>query len=105
MSPKPEITPATSPSTGRTAPLTVLPAPKKPSSWWIWAILVVITGGSWAAYQTLAKPAAQNTAAQIAAIRTAKVTTGSIKRVLRLTGSTTAKNFRSVAAPNMLGPD
>ena len=58
-----------------------------------------------AAYKFAAKPAPPAAAAQVAASRTATVTSGSIKRVLRLTGSTSAKNFRSVAAPLLVGPD
>jgi HlyD family secretion protein len=56
-------------------------------------------------YQFVAKPKAQTRAVQSAGIRTAKVTSGPIHRVLRLTGSTSAKNFASVAAPMMRGPD
>jgi hypothetical protein len=33
------------------------------------------------------------------------VTTGTVRKVLRLTGSTIAKNFRSVAAPMLRGPE
>jgi HlyD family secretion protein len=40
-----------------------------------------------------------------AAIRTAKVTTGPLERVLRLSGTTSARNFASISAPMMRGPD
>jgi hypothetical protein len=67
------------------------------------ALAVVAVGGAWLGYRYLSEPAAQAPAGPPAAagIRTAKVTTGSIQRTLRLTGSTSAKNFRSVAAPRM----
>jgi len=64
--------------------------------------LVVIGAG--AAYKFAAKSEAPSQPLQTVA-RTATVTSGSIRRVLRLTGSTSAKNFRSVAAPMMQGPD
>jgi HlyD family secretion protein len=81
------------------------PAPPKDgaSGWRIGLIAVVIAAGAWAGYRYFAQPAAQGTASGPAAagIRTAKVTSGTIQRTLRLTGSTTAKNYRSVAAPRM----
>src|SRR5205807_6947099 len=56
-------------------------------------------------YQFIAKPKAQSRAVQSTSIRTAKVTSGPIQRILRLTGATSAKTFASVAAPMMRGPD
>src|SRR5437763_10346842 len=87
--------------------ITVAPPspPKKPSSLRIWVLLALIVGGAGAVYQFVAKAKAQSRAVQSTAIRTAKVTSGPIQRVLRLTGSTSAKNFASVAAPMMRGPD
>jgi multidrug efflux pump subunit AcrA (membrane-fusion protein) len=79
--------------------------PKKPSSLRTWVLLALIVGGAGAVYQFIAKPKAQSRAVQSTAIRTAKVTSGPIQRILRLTGSTSAKNFASVAAPMMRGPD
>jgi len=68
-------------------------------------LLALVAGGAWAGYQLLAKPKAQSQSAQSAGIRTAKVSKGAIQRVLRLTGSTSAKNFAMVSAPMMRGPD
>ncbi|HTM52018.1 MAG TPA: HlyD family efflux transporter periplasmic adaptor subunit [Bryobacteraceae bacterium] len=65
----------------------------------------MVCAGAWAGYQFLTKPKARTQDAQTVGIRTAKVTSGSIKRVLRLTGATAAKNFSMVAAPMMRGPD
>jgi multidrug efflux pump subunit AcrA (membrane-fusion protein) len=65
-------------------------------------LVVLIGGGAWVAYQFLAKPA-QPAKVASANIRTVKVTTGPIKRVLRLTGSTTAKNFAAISAPRIRG--
>jgi HlyD family secretion protein len=87
-------------------PAVAPPPPKRPpSSLRIWVLLALIAGGAWAAYEFIAKPKTQSAAVQTAAVRTAKVTSGPIQRVLRLTGSTTAKNFATVSAPMMQGPD
>src|SRR5438874_2274321 len=105
MSATPSLSPATLPPPERRAPLVVPSEPKKPSSARIWLLLALIAGGAATAYHFLAKPQTASPSAQNVAIRTAKVTSGSIRRVLRLTGTTSAKNFRSVAAPMMQGPD
>jgi HlyD family secretion protein len=87
-------------------PAIVAPPPKRTPKWRVWALLALVAGGAWAAYRFVAKAKAQSeTAGQTMTIRTAKVTSGSIERVLRLTGATTAKNFATVAAPMMQGPD
>jgi HlyD family secretion protein len=71
----------------------------------VWVLLALVAGGAWAAYRLLVKPKAQTSNSQTASVRTAKVTSGAIQRVLRLNGSTSAKNFAMVAAPMMRGPD
>jgi HlyD family secretion protein len=69
-------------------------------------MLALLVTGAWAGYHFLAKPKAQSEAvAQALSVRTAKVTSGPIERVLRLTGATAAKNFATVGAPMMRGPD
>src|SRR6185295_9012119 len=80
------------------------PAPAKPPSrkkWWI--VAAVVLGMAALAYllwpATAKKPSAQTT------VRTAKVAVGSFERVLRLTGNTAARNFASITAPMMRGPD
>ena len=87
--------------------ITVVPPspPKKRSSLRIWVLLALVVGGAGAVYQFIAKPKAQSRAVQNTSIRTAKVTSGPIQRILRLTGATSAKTFASVAAPMMRGPD
>jgi len=68
-------------------------------------LLALVVASAAALYQFIAKPKAQSNTAQTVAIRTAKVSSGPIQRIIRLTGSTSAKNFASVAAPMMRGPD
>ena len=54
------------------------------------------------AYELRAKPT--QPAAQ-ASLKTVKVGTGSLERALRISGSTAARNFSSILAPLMRGPD
>ncbi|MGH9720337.1 MAG: efflux RND transporter periplasmic adaptor subunit [Bryobacteraceae bacterium] len=49
-------------------------------------------------------PPAQNATAPAGA-RRAKATTGSIERIARVTGTTSARNFASIAGPMLRGPD
>src|SRR5881398_716732 len=89
------LSPAPSRAPEPVAPELAPPIHKKPSSWRMWVLLaLVVGGGAWAAYQYLAKPGAAQKGTQTAAIRTAKVTSGAIQRVLRLTGSTDRKSTR-----------
>lgn len=80
-------------------------SPKKPSALRVWVLLAVVLGGGWAAYQFFAKPRASSRAAGTSAVRTARAADGAIQRIIRLTGSTSAKNYASIAAPVMRGPD
>src|SRR5262245_49028476 len=99
LNPAPERPPK--PVTPKAAPR--VEVPKKPSSWRVWVLLAIVAGGAWAAYEFRGRPNTQTP--EGAGVRTAKVTTGPIQRVLRLTGSTSAKNFAMVSAPMMRGPD
>lgn len=90
-------------------PAGVAPAPVKPAAaappsrwkWWVALGAVVLAGA--AAYLVFRgdkqQPAVQNT------VRTAKVFVGQLDRVLRVTGTTAARNFASITAPMMRGPD
>jgi HlyD family secretion protein len=64
-------------------------------------LLALVGAGGWALYQFRIRPEAKTKAAPVIAQRTVRVTTGSIQKVLRLTGSTAAKDFASIAAPRM----
>jgi len=67
------------------APAVAPPIYEKPSSYRKWVLLALVAGGAWAGYQFIAKPKAQQKATQATAIRTAKVSSGAIQRILRLT--------------------
>jgi HlyD family secretion protein len=64
-------------------------------------LLALVAAGAWAGYHYLAKRQTQSSTPSSVAPRTARVTTGTVRRVIRLTGSTTAKDFASIAAPRM----
>ena len=86
------------------APAPVAPATAAPPSRWKWwvalgAILLAGVVAYFALRGSTQEPAAQNT------VRTAKVFVGSFDRVLRVTGTTAARNFASITAPMMRGPD
>jgi len=104
MSATPSLNPVPRPP-ARGLPTVLPPTPRKSSSLRVWILLALVAGGAGAAYKFASKPQASGASAQTVAARTATVTSGSIRRVLRLTGSTSAKVFRSVAAPMMQGPD
>jgi HlyD family secretion protein len=76
-------------------------APPSRWKWWVAVGAVLLVGV--AAYLVFRghtqQPATQGTA------RTATVVVGTLDRVLRVTGTTTARNFASITAPMMRGPD
>ena len=102
MSPKPNLSPMPPPEP---APSPAAAPARRSSSQRAWIVLALLVVGAGAAYKLLTKSEAGRAAAQTAELRTARASGGSIRRVLRLTGSTIAKNFRSVAAPMVQGPD
>jgi biotin carboxyl carrier protein len=65
------------------------------------ALIALVLAGGWALYHFQTRPERRNAQAQNVAIRTVKVSSGTVQKVLRLTGSTTAKDFASIAAPRM----
>ena len=79
------------------------PRPARPSHWRWWtallAILVVMALAYLAFRGKAEQPATQ------ASVRTTKVFMGSLDRVLRVTGTTQARNFASITVPMMRGPD
>jgi HlyD family secretion protein len=80
-----------------------IPEAPPPSRWKWWLALAAVLVMAGAAYLALrGKPETQ--AAQVT-LRTAKVFTGPFERVMRLAGTTTARNFANITAPMMRGPD
>ena len=78
--------------------------PKRPSRWKYAVLAALIGGGVWLAYQLLNR--AQTGQGEMApSVQTAKVETGPLERVIRLTGETSARNFASITVPIMRGPD
>src|SRR5688500_18636862 len=84
------------------------PVPKKPSSgrpykWLILVAIVIIAG--WAIYSRRTAQQTANQSAAIAAIRTAKATTGSLERWTRIAGQTAAIDFANIVTPTLRGPE
>ena len=97
---------ATQPASPGPPPSPVVPHPvEKPSrrKFWLGAGAVVLIGGAagWALWPKPASPGA----ASAVVVKTVKVGTGGLVQTLRLTGSTSARNFANVVAPMMRGPD
>ncbi|MDX1978719.1 MAG: HlyD family efflux transporter periplasmic adaptor subunit [Bryobacteraceae bacterium] len=78
--------------------------PRQPSSWKGWLMAALVAAGGFAAYQQWLKPAAQAPQATIV-YRTAKVTAGTFQRVLRVAGTTAAKQYVRVSVPRQRGPE
>jgi HlyD family secretion protein len=80
------------------------PAPEPAHARWTWfvaagvTLLVGILAYAWVRGREQ-RPAAAAT------VRTAKVHLGPLERVLRVSGTTSARNFLSITAPEMRGPD
>src|SRR5579864_8874406 len=86
------------------APL--IPVPAEPPSrknwkWWVALAAVLVAAGlAYLAFRS--KPEEQSAGATV---RTVKVIAGPFQRVLRVTGTTAARNFATITAPMMRGPD
>ncbi|MBC8167608.1 MAG: efflux RND transporter periplasmic adaptor subunit [Bryobacteraceae bacterium] len=91
LSPSPVTTPARPPET-------------KSRRWIIWLILAILVVGAIAVWQAdRTKTPAPPTST--VAFRTATATSGSVERVVRVAGQTSAVQFSSITAPMMRGPD
>ncbi len=84
----------------------VAPAPGPPSSSrrWLWLLGLVVVIGGLLAWRALSRPAAE-TAPAAPAIRTAVVTVGPLAETVRVAGTTSARNYASVLAPQPRGPE
>lgn len=98
----PSTTPLQAPE--RVQPQAVPPAPQKHTSWRKWLVFAILAVVAVGAYWLL-KPRQEQKAAVSATVRTAQVTSGPLERVLRVAGSTSARNFANITAPMMRGPD
>ena len=98
----PSLTPAPS-SEKQLAPVTAVVAPRRARAkfWPIAALaLIVLIAAGW----TL-RPRGQAGETAVPAAKTARVVRGALARTLRLTGTVSARNFASIVAPVMQGPD
>lgn len=81
----------------------VEPAPRSRKPVYAAAVLVVVVAAVWF-FSTRNEASSQPAPAQ-AAIRTARVATGTLERTIRLNGQTGARNFATVSAPILRGPE
>lgn len=97
--------PVAVPTPERIAPQPIK-APVEPPSrpkWVTWAVLAAVFALAGVAYLMVRSRPEQQAAR--AAVRTVKVEPGLFQRALRLTGTTAARNFATITAPMMRGPD
>jgi len=81
------------------------PAKGKPWKWLV--LLALLGGGGYAAYHLLLKPpqAAPGQASTAAAVKTAKVTVGTLEVTARIAGQTASREFFNITAPIVRSPD
>jgi len=73
---------------------------------WKWIVLLVVLGaGGWVAYRFWANPSVSTQMAAPAAVRTARVQTGTLEKTLRLNGATSSINARDIPAPVIRSPE
>ncbi len=78
--------------------------PRKPFPWKGWLAFAMVLAGCFAAYQLWLKPAAKPQTAAVV-YRTAKVSTGTFQRTLRVGGVTAAQKYAHITAPRLRGPE
>ena len=98
----PSVVPVEAQATVRPAPRLAPPTPPSRWKWWV-AVAALLVAGALAAYFAL-RGGGKNSVPQTT-VRTVKVFTGSLNQVVRITGTTAARNFASITAPMMRGPD
>jgi HlyD family secretion protein len=103
LNPTPQPTPPSQP--GRLAP--ALP-PETPArgKWKPFLILALVAGAAWAGYEFGYKPLEAQKAQSVAVvIPTTQVKRGTLEKRTRISGTTAAKNFSTVTAPMIRGPE
>ncbi|HWC00550.1 MAG TPA: HlyD family efflux transporter periplasmic adaptor subunit, partial [Bryobacteraceae bacterium] len=100
----PSATPPQAPERVTPQPV-IVPPPEKPFPWLrvLGAVLAVAAVGI--TIYLLRQDTVQKPSAALPVVRTAKVVRGALRRTVRITGTTTAKNFANISAPMMRGPD
>lgn len=77
------------------------PAPRRPRHWRFWAAVLVVAAV--AGYALWKKPWQVRSLAPVAGVRTATVSLGTLERVLRLSGQTSAINYANITVPIFRG--
>ncbi len=101
MSAFPTSAPAQTPEKPRPV---IVPEPPRKSRSWLWVVVVAaIVAGAVYGYRALTKPAQPKVA--VAAVHTAKAAVAPLQVTLRMSGPTAARNFSTITAPILRGPD
>jgi HlyD family secretion protein len=83
--------------------LPVAPEPRKPRWRWLVAVLVLAAAGAAALYLRQALQSTAGGGPPVASIPTVQAAAGPFERVIRLAGTTAAKNYAILKAPQMRG--
>ncbi len=79
------------------------PAPRRSKTWVLSLLAVVAVLAIWGEYLYAKRPAQTQKSAAIAAVPTAAVRTGSVERILRLTGQTSARRYSTITVTRFRG--
>ena len=99
---QPQMNPSPHPSP-QGVPATPAPGRPRSHSGIAFLLLVVLASAGWFAWRRAASPSSDGGGGGAAAVRTVAVTSGSLQRTLRLTGTTTAEKFAALVAPQLRG--
>ncbi len=103
LNPTPQPTPS-----GQPAKLSPALPPEAPSGqrWKAFLVLALVAGATWAGYEFGYKPReAQKAQSAVVVIPTASVQRGTLQKRTRIAGTTAAKNFATITAPMIRGPE
>jgi hypothetical protein len=85
-------------------PQPVAPPPAKPRRrWWIAPVLLAVVAAAALYFRSVQPQAATGSGTTVLAVPTAPVVARDLKRILRVTGSTAARNFAILTVPQMRG--
>jgi multidrug resistance efflux pump len=79
------------------------PAPRASRHWVKWVVILAVLLAGLAAYSLASRVPQSQKSSALAGVSTAVVENGTVERVMRLTGQTSARNFASIKMPQLRG--